>query len=105
MLIEQYAALAILGTFLVAIAVSEFKERRRFPYEDVVDDIELPLHETTISSYSDKVAIGKLHNGDRITFTHRGEKRRVPELDTGRGGHHHASATRDYRRQAAPCWI
>ena len=77
MLIEQYAALAILGTFLVAIAVSEFKERRRFPYEDVVDDIELPLHETTISSYSDKVAIGKLYNGDRITFTHRGEKRTV----------------------------
>ena len=77
MLIEQYAALAILGTFLVAIAVSEFKERRRFPYEDVVDDIELPLHETTISSYSDKVAIGKLHNGDRITFKHRGEKRTV----------------------------
>ena len=37
MLLEQYAALAILGTFLVAIAVSEFKERRRFPYEDVVD--------------------------------------------------------------------
>ena len=34
-------------------------------------------HETTISSYSDKVAIGKLHNGDRITFKHRGEKRTV----------------------------
>ena len=77
-LLEQHAplvALAILATFVAAIAVSELKERRRFPYEEVEDDIELPLHETTISSYSDKVAIGKLRNGDRVTFMHRGEKR------------------------------
>lgn len=77
----QYVALAILVTFVAAIAISEFKDRRRFPYEDVEDELELPLHETTISSYRDRVAHGKLRNGDRVTFMHRGEKRTV-YLDT-----------------------
>lgn len=79
-LLEEHGplvALAILVTFVATIAVSELKERRRFPCEEVEDDIEIPLHETTISSYSDKVAIGKLRNGDRVTFMHRGEKRTV----------------------------
>ena len=77
----QYVALAILVTFVAAISISEFKERRDFPYEEVEDNIELPLHETTISSYSDKVARGQLRNGDRVIFTYRGEQRSV-DLDS-----------------------
>ena len=77
MLLEQYIALGCLALCFIGIAVVELGDRRRFPYEDVEDELELPLHETTISSYRDKVAIGKLRNGDRVTFMHRGEKRTV----------------------------
>ena len=77
MLLEQYIALGCLALCFIGIAVVELGDRRRFPYEDVEDELELPLHETTISSYRDRVAHGKLRNGDRVTFMHRGEKRTV----------------------------
>lgn len=77
MLLEQYIALGCLALCFIGIAVVELGDRRRFPYEDVEDELELQLHETTISSYRDRVAHGKLRNGDRVTFMHRGEKRTV----------------------------